>query len=82
VQSRAQLSPELVDGIIRTHGIDPEALRADDFAAHFNTRREFILDLVERATGKRVQREEGLIDAAAVAQEYEAESEPDEALAG
>lgn len=75
VESKSKLSPAQVDEIVRTHGVDAEALRADDFDAHFSARREFIIELIERATGKRVQREEGAIDMAAVAGEYEDEIE-------
>jgi hypothetical protein len=79
VESKAKLSPTAIDDIIRTHGIDPEALRTDDFDRHFEARREFILGLIETAMGKRVQREDVEVDTVALAAEYEEESEPEEA---
>ena len=78
VESKSKLSSDQVDLVIHTHGIDTAALRANDFQGHFQARREFIIELIERATGKRVQRDEGVIDAVAVASEYEDEIEPDE----
>ena len=77
VESKSKVSSSAVDEIIRTHGISPEALRADDFDLHFRERREFIVRLIEAAMGKRVQREEAAIDAVAVAAEYEDDPEND-----
>lgn len=79
VESRAKTSGEKIDEIVTTHGVDAASLRADDFAAHFEHRREFLLALIESAIGKRVQREESTIDPSALAAEYEDEEEPDDA---
>lgn len=75
VETKAKLPSDSIDEIIRTHGVSPEALRADDFQGHFDVRREFILTLIENAMGKRVQREELVVDAASLAAEYEDEEE-------
>lgn len=41
----------------RTHRIEPELLRADDFEGYFRMRRESLCQLVEAAIGKAVQRD-------------------------
>jgi hypothetical protein len=51
-----------MDALLRTHAIDPEALRTDDFDAFFEARMEAIVGLIEAATRKPVQRD--LADAA------------------
>lgn len=75
-----------LDKIIADHQIDVSALRADDFDAFFNARREALSRLIEAAIGKQVARESvkaGVEGAAA----FEAEPEDpddtadDEALA-
>lgn len=83
VETKAHLDTAKVDALISTHGVNPEALRSDDFTAHFEFRKEFLLNLISTAMGKRVQRDEGEIDATAVASEYELEDdeETDEAAA-
>ena len=47
----------MLDGFLRTHDIDPLALRRDDFAQFFNGRFESQLRQVERAMGKPVNRQ-------------------------
>ena len=55
--SRASRSPaEELDAILRSHDIDPLALRADDFPAFFTARFERLLKQIEEATGKPVNR--------------------------
>jgi hypothetical protein len=46
-----------LDEILRTHAIDPEALRNDDFYTFFEQREAQLLDLIEKAMGKAVTRE-------------------------
>lgn len=80
VGSRAQLSAEGVDELLESHGVLPDAARGDDFEAHFEHRKAWLLDLIEAAMGKRVQREEGAVDAWQLAAEYEPEDEVEVAL--
>ena len=47
-----QLAPSAMDQILRTHYIDPNLLRADDFDAFFHERRIALLTLLEQAMGK------------------------------
>ncbi|GAA0926813.1 GmrSD restriction endonuclease domain-containing protein [Pseudonocardia zijingensis] len=56
IESSEGTSPEDLDTILRSHDIDPLALRADDFAAFFTARFERLLKQIEEATGKPVNR--------------------------
>lgn len=47
-----QISPDAMDGILRTHKISPEFLRSDDFQGFYVNRRAALLTLVEEAMGK------------------------------
>ena len=47
-----QLDPPAMDAILRTHIIDPDLLRADDFEGFFRQRKASLLGLIERAMGK------------------------------
>lgn len=48
------VAPENLDKYLASHQIDVEAIRGDDFATYFEKRRQALLDLIERATGKPV----------------------------
>jgi len=50
----ASTARSVLDDRLRTHLIDPELLRSDDFAAFMRTRQASLVGLVEAATGKRV----------------------------
>lgn len=56
IESGDGIESNVLDGFLRTHDIDPEALRRDDFVQFFNQRFESLLRQVERATGKPVNR--------------------------
>lgn len=71
VASRSGLDAEALDLVLETHGVDPKALRADDFDTHFTSRKNFLLDLIEEAMGKKAQREDEHIDLDALASEYD-----------
>ena len=47
-----------LDGLLRSHEIDPAALRRDDFETFFNHRFERLLTCIEEAMGKPVNRNE------------------------
>lgn len=67
------LSSDQVDALIRTHAIDPATLRAGDFDAYFESRRQALLDLIEAAMGKPVLRAAEVPDSASDASsEFEA----------
>lgn len=53
------LSRSQLDGILETHAIDPDALRADDFEAFWDSRRKRLADLAGRAMGKEIVMESG-----------------------
>jgi hypothetical protein len=43
-----------LNGILTTHLIDVDAIRSDNFEVYFESRRQGLLDLIEKATGKPV----------------------------
>lgn len=45
------IARETLDAYLTSHGIDPEALRADDFDAFMRSRRTALLELISQATG-------------------------------
>lgn len=47
---------DVVDELLSTHGIDATSLRRDDFRQFFNRRFEWLLELIEEAMGKPVNR--------------------------
>lgn len=57
IESGDGIERPVLDGFLRTHDIDPLALRHDDFAQFFNARFESQLRQVERAMGKPVNRQ-------------------------
>ncbi len=57
IERSAGITAEELDELLRTHEIDPVALRAADFDAFFLARRAALLRLVEAATGKPAQRD-------------------------
>lgn len=48
------VKPEDLDTYLQSHQIDVEAIRSDDFDTYFEKRRQALLDLIEKATGKPV----------------------------
>ena len=59
IEQRHNLPSEVLDGILRTHLIEPEHLRNDDFDAFFNARIEALADRVSDVMGKPVFKEHG-----------------------
>ncbi len=57
IEKKAGIDADRVGDLLKTHLADPEALRDTDFDAHFIRRREALVDLVEKAIGKSVQRD-------------------------
>ncbi len=56
IESGDGTEPDELDAILRSHDIDPLALRSDDFPAFFTARFERLLKQIEEATGKPVNR--------------------------
>ena len=54
IQEKQGLSPDKLDTILRTHLIEPEHLRKDDFDAFVASRTEALANIVAGAMGKRV----------------------------
>ena len=57
IEKKAGIDAGRLDDVLSTHLVDAEALRSSDFDLHFNRRREALVQLVERAIGKTVQRD-------------------------
>lgn len=48
------MEPFKLDEYLASHQIDVEAIRSDDFYAYFEKRKNALLDLIEKATGKKI----------------------------
>lgn len=59
IEEKDGVSAEKLDAILRTHLIEPEHLRTDNFEAYFAARQEALAGLVARAMGKAVVAEQG-----------------------
>lgn len=68
------MEEDRLNELLSSHGVAPPALRANDFDAFYAARREFLLQLIENATGKPVHRGEGANEA----EDYSDEIEPAE----
>ncbi|WBM79846.1 DUF262 domain-containing protein [Cryobacterium breve] len=58
IERKAQIDGSQLDELVATHAASSAAMRADDFDAHFAYRLDRLVELVENATGKTVQRDE------------------------
>ena len=56
IESGDGIEPDVLDGFLRSHDIEPGALRRDNFAQFFNQRFESLLRHAESAMGKPVNR--------------------------
>lgn len=56
IESQDSIEPHVLDGFLRSHDIDPVALRRNDFAQFFNHRFESLIRHAENAMGKPVNR--------------------------
>lgn len=54
IEQKTGVSSETLDDILRTHLIEPELLRADDFEVFFNARMEALSGIIAKAMGKSV----------------------------
>jgi hypothetical protein len=57
IEKAAGIVSERLDELVASHRCDPVAMRTDDFDAFFACRREALVQLVEKAMGKAVQRD-------------------------
>lgn len=57
IEKKAGIDGTHVDRLLLTHLVDPHALRTSNFDLHFARRREALVQLVEKAIGKAVQRD-------------------------
>jgi len=54
IQSQHAVQPDRLDDILKSHLIDPDSLREDDFELFILNRAYLLLDLIEKATGKAI----------------------------
>ena len=73
IEEQQELAPEALDQILRTHLIEPEHLRNDDFEAFYEARQNALASLVAGAMGKPVVEEQGTNE-----QEVDADPEADD----
>ncbi len=59
IEEQQDLAPESLDEILRTHLLEPEHLRNDDFQAFFEARQNALASLVSSAMGKPVVENQG-----------------------
>lgn len=57
VQKNADISEHKMNTILQSHVIEPACLRTNDFSEFFQVREAALLDLIERAMGKRIARD-------------------------
>lgn len=55
IEKKASISASELDKLLDSHALAADAMRADDFEAHFRDRMAEILVMIEKATGKLVQ---------------------------
>lgn len=77
IENQDRTDPDTLDAILRSHDIDPVALRQDDFASFFNLRFERLLKQVESAMGKPVNRSQEEGESPFVDPDHEAEQTSD-----
>jgi hypothetical protein len=66
---QVKIDDTAMDGILKTHAIEPSLLRADDFHGFYTARKQALLVLIGRAMGKAVQQPETGPTAAAVVED-------------
>ncbi|MCX7717619.1 MAG: hypothetical protein N2111_04345 [Candidatus Sumerlaeaceae bacterium] len=71
IEKAAGVSAAQMDEVLRSHCIEPNALRADRFWDFFAARAEALLTRIEAATGKIIAREPELFRAGVVAEAYD-----------
>ena len=72
IETKNGLTSERLDSILRSHLIDPDLLRADDFQGFFDARLKALSNLISGALGKAVVESHGTNEV-----ESEVEDEPD-----
>lgn len=71
IEKAAGVSAAQMDEVLRSHCIEPKALRAERFWDFFAARAEALLTRIEAATGKTIAREPELFRAGVVAEAYD-----------
>lgn len=77
IEEKKDISPERLDEILRTHLIDPEHLRNDDFEAFFSSRMDTLSEYISKAMKKEVVMETGYDEQELEVEEFSFELEED-----
>lgn len=80
IERKFNMSSEELDDILRTHLIEPDHLRNDDFEKFFNARIEALSGIVSKAMGKPVVKEQGTNEVERDVEESEEEDEGADAI--
>lgn len=78
IQKKTGISSAELDNVLRTHLIEPEFLRADDFKGFFNARMEALSSLIGDAMGKAVVMDHGTNEPELEIEESDSEDEETE----
>ena len=78
IEEQHGFSPEELDEILRTHLIEPQHLRSDDFYAFFNARMESLGDIISHAMSKPVVKAHGSNEEERDTEEPEGDDETEE----
>jgi len=62
LEQEANISNDRMDELLKSHAIEPEYLRRDDFYSFFEDRAEKLLKIIEKAMGKSVTRDTGMVE--------------------
>ncbi len=71
IRLEEEIAPERLSAVLRSHLIGEEPLRDDDFWQFFSLRAERLLNLIERAMGKQISRDDAAFSAGAPVEEYD-----------
>ena len=80
LKEKAVESEDRQDEILRTHGIAPAYLRADDFLPFYEARREALLRLIESAMGKAAYRGEAALAETTEASDQDQDEEQEDEI--
>jgi hypothetical protein len=71
LESDAGIEPTRMESILRSHRIEPQHVRSDDFWAFFAARAEQLLDQIDAVMKKKTQRESGIFTIGAPMEQYD-----------
>ena len=73
-----RVPPDILDGYLESHFIDPAYLRSDDFSEYFSSRQSALLDRIRTVMGKQIASDD-IEDTDEAPEEYELVQEDSQA---